>query len=535
MKENKDKFLFTPNLFYKLTCIEYFKNFKENSNIFIDYNLLIITNGTGNLVIDNIEYTLDKGKCFIVTPNMSKIILNNTNELCFYLLKFDVTLSQESSDTSSRDRISTLLICKGEVLCTPFSQCIDLVDNIYKNFYCDDEITAFNNHILFQQLLLFIFKQNVTSKNKKDIGFRIKKSIEYIDINFRRSLTVEDLSTLSDISRNKYTSLFKNITGQVPLEYINNIRINRAKQLLLTTDDKLFDIAQSVGFNDEYYFSRRFKQTLGISPGQYRRNNIHHPKIFAPYLEDFILSLGVKPMLQCFHSNCGKQDYLGLNDVPIFNILNEDINTLSYNKPDFIIIDEEIEFLEKDCLNKIAPTYVFAQPGEDWRSILVAMGELIGRSDKVYEVIMQYEEKARLARKTLEKSIRKQSVVCLRSSADGVYLYSGENKGYTGPVLYKDLNLTPHPLVDKLAGSERVVRLTLDELSALKADHIFITFDKHYNQIEGDERKILDSSIWKSLPAVRRNNVYEVDFMSWMNYGVLSHNKKIDDVLKALG
>lgn len=64
----------------------------------------------------------------------------------------------------------------------------------------------------------------------------------------------------------------------------------------------------------------------------------------------------------------------------------------------------------------------------------------------------------------------------------------------------------------------------------MTADHLFIAFDLQ----EGEGRELLDTPLWRSLPAVRNRCVYEVDFMAWMNYGVLSHQRKIADVLKVL-
>lgn len=96
--------------------------------------------------------------------------------------------------------------------------------------------------------------------------------------------------------------------------------------------------------------------------------------------------------------------------------------------------------------------------------------------------------------------------------------------------MYRDLGVNPHPLVQQLPGCTRFVCLTSDELSRLDADHLFIAFDTS----EGDAREVLNDPVWRSLPAVRNHCVYEVDFFAWMNYGVLSNSKKIDDVLKVL-
>ena len=62
-----------------------------------------------------------------------------------------------------------------------------------------------------------------------------------------------------------YTTMFKHRTGHRPLDYINHVRIRHAKDWLRQTDDPLRDIASRVGFKDEYYFSRRFRQITGLS------------------------------------------------------------------------------------------------------------------------------------------------------------------------------------------------------------------------------------------------------------------------------
>ncbi|MNE96617.1 hypothetical protein D3C80_1948360 [compost metagenome] len=50
----------------------------------------------------------------------------------------------------------------------------------------------------------------------------------------------------------------------------------------------------------------------------------------------------------------------------------------------------------------------------------------------------------------------------------------------------------------------------------------------------GEGRELLETPLWRKLPAVRSGCVYEMDFMAWMNYGVMSHQRKIADVLQVL-
>ena len=145
----------------------------------------------------------------------------------------------------------------------------------------------------------------------------------------------------------------------------------------------------------------------------------------------------------------------------------------------------------------------------------------------IQDVILQYEDKVQQAKGILSKSVYGQSVAFLRISAIGITLYAGPECGYTGPILYRDLGLMPHSLVWSIPHNQRKAQLTFAQLLQLDADHLFITFDKQHSIYENEERAILKTPTWKNLAAVKSNCVYEVDFLTWMNYGILSHSKKL--------
>lgn len=79
------------------------------------------------------------------------------------------------------------------------------------------------------------------------------------------------------------------------------------------------------------------------------------------------------------------------------------------------------------------------------------------------------------------------------------------------------------------------INIELEQLADLNADHLFVTFDGEKSTYPGEARGIMDSREWGQLKAVRNGCMYEVDFLTWMNYGILSHGKKIDDILRYLG
>jgi transcriptional regulator GlxA family with amidase domain len=82
-----------------------------------------------------------------------------------------------------------------------------------------------------------------------------------------------DMQTLAHslgVSYPHFRRVFKTSTGLPPQQYLLNLRINRAKQLMEEPGVKLSEVARRAGFDDSYYFSRVFKQKTGIPPSQWR-------------------------------------------------------------------------------------------------------------------------------------------------------------------------------------------------------------------------------------------------------------------------
>ncbi|WP_227793379.1 helix-turn-helix domain-containing protein [Paenibacillus guangzhouensis] len=497
-------------------------------------SLLFITGGSGQLSIDGMSYNLGCGKSYFMAAGTTSRLAAFEDGLKLYWLSFE-PWTYEGDHFVPCSSSHGGLPSPGELICSPFSQCIAYLESITLHRSTNHELGAFYQHEQFQALMRMVLEQNATLPDERSVHEAVKHSIEHMKQHYQAQWTVDQLADWAKVARWHYTPLFKEITGQVPLDYLNEIRIERSKQLLRSTHDRLYDIAHHVGFNNEYYFSRRFKQTVGISPGRYRRNHQDSVRVFAPFFEDFLVALGITPVVQCTHDKWGTQDYLGLQDVPTMNLAAEDVGALSHHKPEFIMIGDDFErWRLLTQLEGLAPLYMVSHLAENWRLTLHTTADLLGKPEHVQDIIAQYERKAHAAQKMLRRSVRGQTVACLRITARRIFLYAGPEQGFTGPILYKDLGLTPHPLVLRLAHHMRRIELAPEWLARLDADHLFITFDKSESVVDGEERGVLHSSAWLALPAVQNQCVYEVDFLTWMNYGVISNNKKIDDVLNVL-
>ncbi|MFD0678402.1 MULTISPECIES: helix-turn-helix domain-containing protein [unclassified Paenibacillus] len=99
----------------------------------------------------------------------------------------------------------------------------------------------------------------------------IRKACEYMQAHFFEDLSVSDMTSRFHISVSQFSLLFKKYTGQSFIIYLNTLRIEKAKHLLMNGDLKIYEVAEKVGFNSLPHFNRVFKQFAGVSPKEYRK------------------------------------------------------------------------------------------------------------------------------------------------------------------------------------------------------------------------------------------------------------------------
>ena len=97
----------------------------------------------------------------------------------------------------------------------------------------------------------------------------IHRCIQHIGAGYQERLTLEDTARMVCLSPDYLSRIFRQETGISFHQYLNNVRITKAKELIRTTNLRLTDISQMVGYDDQSYFTKVFKRTAGIAPGEY--------------------------------------------------------------------------------------------------------------------------------------------------------------------------------------------------------------------------------------------------------------------------
>ena len=99
----------------------------------------------------------------------------------------------------------------------------------------------------------------------------ITEAKHYIQQHYQEALRLEDVSTAVGFNATYFSTLFKKETGQNFMDYLTELRISKAKELLCGEELSVQDVAEQVGYRDLKYFSRLFKKLTGVSPSDYKK------------------------------------------------------------------------------------------------------------------------------------------------------------------------------------------------------------------------------------------------------------------------
>lgn len=108
------------------------------------------------------------------------------------------------------------------------------------------------------------------AKSLRD-GERIKEMLQFIHDHFAEALSTRQIAGSAAISESECLRCFRTAIGTTPIQYLRQYRIQRAVQLLTTTQTRISDIAAVCGFQDVSYFTKTFREIKGCPPGEYRK------------------------------------------------------------------------------------------------------------------------------------------------------------------------------------------------------------------------------------------------------------------------
>ena len=149
---------------------------------------------------------------------------------------------------------------------------VSCIDELEKELKQRGPGYAFASTVLFMQIICFLSRCYGRLENPSSQSLlRIGEAIAHLETHFDDRITVESLAEMAHMSRRSFIRAFQAATGESPIAYLIQLRVNMASNLLRRTDDSITDIALRSGFSDSNYFARQFNKLMGMSPRQFRQ------------------------------------------------------------------------------------------------------------------------------------------------------------------------------------------------------------------------------------------------------------------------
>ena len=115
--------------------------------------------------------------------------------------------------------------------------------------------------------------EKINNYNHKNIGLMVQAIINYINLNYKEPITLKDIGEHIYVSTYYVSRIFKQRTGKTLIDYLNEVRLEKAKKLLMDVQYKVYEVADLVGITNPHYFSKIFKKHAGMTPKEFRDAN----------------------------------------------------------------------------------------------------------------------------------------------------------------------------------------------------------------------------------------------------------------------
>lgn len=227
--------------------------FTEGSGKMSHSALIIKRSGKTTYTVNGSELTADTNN-IVFLPAGTEYSMEVEEKGASVVIEFDI----EKNDTA---------ICAGEYFFNNAKDIIATAKNILH--YWSLRGPAFEAKCLSEMYSIITQIATLDSYTHTLAGkYRmIHKSIKYIEDNYRNpDLYTPELAKMSDIGETYYRNIFISVFNMAPAKYIQLYRVNKAKELLISTDKSIEDIALEVGFANSSYFCKVFKGITGQTP-----------------------------------------------------------------------------------------------------------------------------------------------------------------------------------------------------------------------------------------------------------------------------
>jgi AraC family transcriptional regulator, arabinose operon regulatory protein len=220
-----------------------------------EHILILCSRGEGTVEIQKKTYKITPKMYFLIPKNVSHTYYaNNQNPWSIYWFHF-------KDDLVNLPFVDTLSAIKFNALIAVFQYMIQIIPKT-------------NTDIIYLNAVYGYISDTI----KYQIGTTIKNShvelaIHYMSENISNQISLLDIANYSGVSTSQLSLLFKKHFGIPPFSYYLGMKVEEASNMLLSTNLTVKEVCVSLGFEDQFYFSRLFKRHVGVSPRAFKTSN----------------------------------------------------------------------------------------------------------------------------------------------------------------------------------------------------------------------------------------------------------------------
>lgn len=246
----------------------------RNPHAHKDFEVGLIIKGSLNLITLSGVHELSTGDLFIMNPYQSHELQGSEPALIMSLqvpsaffetyypdINHVTFLPEVISDQDAKANLSKLMI------------------DLAKEYYIKQPLFQFRCAILINHLFYYLFQEieytvqtEQEAKANRLKGKRARRIMHYVDDHYTEKILLSDIAAEENLDLYYLSHFFKDTFGISFQNYVNKLRCEHARHLLLVTDYPLLDICMESGFSDPKYFNKSFKEQYGCLPKQYRKN-----------------------------------------------------------------------------------------------------------------------------------------------------------------------------------------------------------------------------------------------------------------------
>lgn len=284
---------FLPNSIHLYRCDYQPNNWVNQLHNHDFIEIALVIQGKGGHMIDNHKYTVNAGELYIINSESFHCFYpsdaNNTENLSICFLGFypeflygigfspdtlvcvrDMLLYKSLYENEEKYALDAVLTEKEQ------QRFLELFNHMFYELQTKED--GYLDNVKFQLGMLLIdltrcyykFSGSAKTSSRYKIGL-INKAIEYFNEKYSEKFNLDQLADSVYLSKRQFSRIFKEVTGMNVVEYLQKVRIEKACQLISSTNLKISEIASLVGYSDYRHFNNTFQKIMGMTASTFSR------------------------------------------------------------------------------------------------------------------------------------------------------------------------------------------------------------------------------------------------------------------------